>query len=203
MDLFSAEEHTDAILLKLPDADVVYHPGFLSRKSADAYFETLLNGTPWQQDHIKIFGKTHQQPRLRALYGEQGKSYSYSGITMHPLPFTSVLKEIKERVEAVSEAHFNVVLLNLYRDGQDSNGWHSDDEKELGENPMIASISLGAERVFQLKHKKDKTLKKSLVLQHGSLLLMKGTTQEKWKHQVPKTKKATTARINLTFRTIK
>ena len=122
---------------------------------------------------------------------------------MQPLPFTSVLKEIKSMVETVSKETFTTVLLNLYRDGNDSNGWHSDNEKELGKNPVIASVSFGAERIFHLKHKENKGLKKSIMLQHGSLLIMKGATQEKWKHQIPKTKKTVNPRINLTFRTIK
>ncbi len=201
MNLFLSEENK-ALQLDLPDADVVYYPNFFSKEKADTYFKTLLSETNWQQDDITVFGKTYQQPRLTALYGENGKSYSYSGITMNPLPFTSVLKEIKNIIEEVSEEIYNVVLLNLYRNGQDSNGWHSDNEKELGKNPVIASVSLGAERVFHLKHKDDKDLKKSIQLQHGSLLIMKGRTQEKWKHQLPKTKKVDSPRINLTFRTI-
>ena len=203
MNLFASEKNNDYINLNLPDADVVYYPHFFSEKKADRYFETLLNETNWQQDDITVFGKTYQQPRLTALYGENGKSYTYSGITMKPLPFTSLLKEIKDSIETITKETFTTVLLNLYRNGQDSNGWHSDDEKELGKNPVIASVSFGAERVFHLKHKADKNLKKSIQLQHGSLLTMKGSTQEKWKHQLPKTKKVDSPRINLTFRAIK
>jgi len=203
MNLFASEKNNDYINLNLPDADVVYYPHFFSEKKADRYFETLLNETNWQQDDITVFGKTYQQPRLTALYGENGKSYTYSGITMKPLPFTSLLKEIKDLIETITKETFTTVLLNLYRNGQDSNGWHSDDEKELGKNPVIASVSFGAERVFHLKHKADKNLKKSIQLQHGSLLTMKGSTQKKWKHQLPKTKKVDSPRINLTFRAIK
>ncbi|HBY67399.1 MAG TPA: alpha-ketoglutarate-dependent dioxygenase AlkB [Flavobacteriaceae bacterium] len=203
MNLFSSEEHKNLINLNLLGADVTYYPNFFSKKIADTYFETLLIETNWQQDDITIFGKTYKQPRLTALHGEEGKSYTYSGITMRPLPFTSVLKEIKKEVEKISEVNFNVVLLNLYRDGQDSNGWHSDDEKELGKNPVIASVSLGVERTFHLKSKDDKESKTSIILQHGSLLLMRGGTQENYKHQLPKTKKVDSPRINLTFRTIK
>lgn len=203
MNLFASEKNNDYINLNLPDADVVYYPHFFSEKKADRYFETLLNETNWQQDDITVFGKTYQQPRLTALYGENGKSYTYSGITMKPLPFTSLLKEIKDLIETITKETFTTVLLNLYRNGQDSNGWHSDDEKELGKNPVIASVSFGAERVFHFKHKNNKELKKSIQLQHGSLLTMKGSTQKKWKHQLPKTKKVDSPRINLTFRAIK
>ena len=202
MSIFSSEEHSKNINLNLPNADIAYYPKFFSEKIADSYFETLLNETNWRQDDIKLFGKTYKQPRLTALYGEDGKNYTYSGITMNPLPFTSVLREIKEKVEEVSEEKFNVVLLNLYRDGQDSNGWHSDDEKELGENPVIASVSFGAERKFYLKHKEDKSAKHKIVLENGSLLIMKEQTQRFWKHQIPKTKKNISPRVNLTFRKI-
>ena len=121
---------------------------------------------------------------------------------MIPKAFTKELLHIKAKVESVIDTNFTTCLLNLYRDGQDSNGWHADNEKELGINPIIASVSFGAERLFKLKHRKDKTLKKDLVLQHGSLLIMKGETQHKWLHQIPKTKKKTGERINLTFQFI-
>ena len=122
---------------------------------------------------------------------------------MQPHPWSLLLQKIKTEVEKVAETNFSTVLLNYYRDGKDSNGWHADDEKELGLNPIIASVSFGAERVFQLKHKTDTLQKKSINLQHGSLLLMKGTTQHFWKHQIPKTAKPIGSRINLTFRLIK
>ena len=121
---------------------------------------------------------------------------------MFPKPLSLVLKKIKTRIEEVSEVKFNTVLLNLYRDGSDSNGWHSDDEPELGRNPVIASLSFGAERVFQLRNKSDKSLRKNILLEDGSLLLMKGATQHNWQHQIPKSKKITRPRINLTFRSI-
>ncbi|WP_203293225.1 alpha-ketoglutarate-dependent dioxygenase AlkB family protein [Luteirhabdus pelagi] len=198
MHLFSEEKQP----LSLPDAEIVYYPNFLSTAEADRYFDILLKETPWQQDNITVFGKTYPQPRLTALYGEAGKPYTYSGITMHPHPFTEPLLGLKKKVEDVVEAHFTTLLLNLYRDGNDSNGWHADDEKELGKNPIIASVSLGASRSFHLKHKKDKSLKHKIQLEHGSLLVMKGTTQEFWKHQIPKTKKDVGPRINGTFRII-
>jgi alkylated DNA repair dioxygenase AlkB len=122
---------------------------------------------------------------------------------MQPHPWSPLLQKIKSYVENVSNTNFTTVLLNQYRDGKDSNGWHADDEKELGTNPIIASLSFGAERTFQLKHNSDKTLKKNIVLEHGSLLIMRGTTQHFWKHQIPKTSKEVGSRINLTFRVIK
>ena len=121
---------------------------------------------------------------------------------MQPHPWNPLLQKIKSRVESVSETNFTTVLLNLYRDGKDSNGWHADNEKELGTNPIIASVSFGTERIFQLKHNTISNLKQNILLEHGSLLLMKGTTQHFWKHQIPKTSKTIGSRINLTFRVI-
>jgi alkylated DNA repair dioxygenase AlkB len=202
MDLFSSEELQNEQHLELPDAKIVYFPNFLSTEEATYYFSTLKKETTWQHDDIKVFGKTYKQPRLTALYGDEGKSYSYSNITMHPTTFTTALLEIKNKIESICDAHFNVVLLNLYRDGSDSNGWHSDDEKELGKNPVIASVSLGTKRVFQLRNKENKKLRHNLELTDGSLLLMRGSTQHFWQHQIPKTKKVIDPRINLTFRCI-
>ena len=161
-----------------------------------------MEETPWRSDKITVFGKTYDQPRLTAWYGEKGKTYSYSSIVMDPIPFTNLLSEIKTRIEQLIGEHFNSCLLNLYRDGQDSNGWHSDDEKELGRNPVIASLSFGQSRMFHLRHKVDKTLKHKLELTAGSMLLMQGTTQHFWQHQLPKTKRKIDPRINLTFRII-
>lgn len=190
------------IVLNLADAEIVYYPHFFDKEEADIVFAQLKNDIPWQQDDIRVFGKIHPQPRLTALFGNQGKPYSYSNIKMHPHPWTLFLQKIKSRIESVSDVNFSTVLLNYYRDGKDSNGWHADNEKELGTNPVIASVSFGAERVFQLKHNSRKDQKKSIVLEHGSLLIMKGTTQHFWKHQIPKTSKLVGPRINLTFRVI-
>ncbi|WP_420601206.1 alpha-ketoglutarate-dependent dioxygenase AlkB family protein [Flagellimonas sp.] len=197
MKLFS-----EKIALNLPDSDISYQSNFLKSEDADAHFKTLKNNTPWQQDKIKIFGKVYNQPRLTALYGNNGKTYSYSGITMHPNEFTPELLAIKFAVEKEAQIQFSTCLLNYYRDGKDSNGWHADNEKELGKNPVIASISLGAERYFHLRHQKNKALKHKIVLEHGSLLLMQGATQHFWHHQLPKTNKNIGERINLTFRVI-
>jgi alkylated DNA repair dioxygenase AlkB len=193
----------DPIFLNLPDAEVIYYPLFFDKVEADSIYAELINEIPWQQDEITVYGKKHLQPRLTALYGNEGKPYSYSNIKMQPHPWNLLLQKIKSRVESVSDTNFTTVLLNYYRDGKDSNGWHADNEKELGTNPTIVSISFGAERIFQLKHNSDKDQKKSIVLEHGSLLLMKGTTQHFWKHQIPKTAKPVGPRINLTFRVIK
>lgn len=196
------EMSPSVVKLQLPNADIRYFPAFFAKEAADHYFATLRSQVPWQQDSITVFGKTHPQPRLTALFGNNGRSYSYSNITMHPHAFTSELLQIKDKVENTSEAIFTTCLLNRYRDGRDSNGWHADNEKELGQNPVIASVSFGAARFFHLRHNQDKSLKHKLLLEHGSLLLMQGTTQHFWKHQIPKTGKKVEERINLTFRSI-
>lgn len=192
----------DVIDLKLEDGDVIYYPGIFSKTQADSFFNILTNQLTWQQDSITLFGKTHLQPRLTALYANNSNPYSYSNIIMQPKPFSKSLLEIKEKADTLSEVDFTSCLANLYRNGSDSNGWHADNEKELGIQPVIASVSFGAERYFHLKHKTKKTLKHKIKLEHGSLLLMKGTTQEHWLHQIPKTKKEIGQRINLTFRII-
>lgn len=186
----------------LRDAHVTYTPGFLPQDEADRFFRLLLSETPWQQDPITLFGQTHLQPRLTALYGNEGKPYGYSGIMMQPHRWTPALMHLKELVEAETQTVFTTVLLNLYRDGRDSNGWHADDEKELGREPVIASLSLGAQRLFHLRHN-DKAQTLKIALEPGSLLVMKGSTQHFWKHQIPKTAKPVGPRINLTFRVLK
>jgi len=199
MSLFPDEK----IVFDLPDAEIEYFPNFFSIEKANEIFHKLQTEIPWQQDTITIYGKNHLQPRLTALFGNEGKPYGYSNIVMHPHPWNPMLIFIKEEVEKICQENFTTVLLNYYRNGQDSNGWHADNEKELGRNPIIASLSLGEPRNFQLKHNSIETAKQNILLQHGSLLLMKGTTQHYWKHQIPKTKKEIGSRINLTFRIIK
>jgi alkylated DNA repair dioxygenase AlkB len=189
-------------LENLPDCELRYLPGFLPPGRAEALFRKLLAEVPWREDTITLFGKTYPQPRLTALYGEGGKTYAYSGITLHPLPFTPLLQQLREAVERESGHDFSTVLINLYRDGRDSNGWHADNERELGPAPVIASLSLGAPRAFHLKHRHRKEQRCKLVLEPGSLLLMAGDTQRYWLHQVPKTRRAVGPRINLTFRKI-
>lgn len=191
------------INLQLPDSDIRYFSNFMNAEKANLYFEAFQKKIPWQQDDIKVFGKTYAQPRLTALFGNNGKPYSYSNITMQPHEFTSELLEIKKQIEAKTNVIFTTCLLNLYRDGNDSNGWHADNEKELGQRPVIGSITLGQERFFHLKHRTRKELKHKLLLESGSLLLMQGETQHQWLHQIAKTKKPIGERINLTFRVIK
>jgi alkylated DNA repair dioxygenase AlkB len=191
------------INLDLPNSEIIYYTRFFDNKEADVIFKKLIHEIPWQQDEIKVFGKIHPQPRLTALFGDEGIGYSYSSIKMESHPWNQTLQKIKKQVEELTQSNFNIVLLNYYRDGKDSNGWHADNEKELGTNPVIASLSFGCERSFQLKHNSVKNLKKNIVLEHGSLLLMQGTTQHFWKHQIPKTAKPIGARLNLTFRFIK
>jgi len=193
----------EKISFDLPDAEIEYYPNFFSSAKANELFEKLKNEIPWQQDHITVFGKIHLQPRLTALFGNEGKAYGYSNIVMQPHAWSPLIMFIKEEVEKVCHENFTTVLLNNYRDGKDSNGWHADNEKELGRNPVIASVSFGAERVFQLKHNSNKNGKQNILLQHGSLLIMRGETQHHWKHQIPKTMKPIGPRINLTFRIIK
>ena len=188
----------------LPDADVRLYPQFFTVEESNRLFRLLRADTPWAQRHLTIFGKTHPEPRLTAWYGDEGKQYSYSGLTLHPLPWTETLWQLKTRLDAVAQTSFNSVLLNLYRNGRDSNGWHQDNEPELGVNPIIASLSFGAERRFQLRHKTRQDVARLEVnLPHGSLLLMAGPTQHFWQHQIPKTAKPVGERINLTFRVIK
>ena len=194
--------HEEPIHLNLPDAEFIYYPNFFSKEKADIFFETLLEETPWQHDEITIFGKKILQPRLTSLYGNDGKSYGYSNIVMHPHAFNNTLTFIKDEIENTINEHFTTVLLNLYRNEKDSNGWHADNEKELGGDPVIASLSLGEERVFQIKHNTNKDAKQSITLQHGSLLVMKNGAQIHYKHQIPKASKPKNSRINLTFRKI-
>lgn len=188
--------------LAVPDGEgVLYRRAFTPAERAHL-FAVLREETAWRQQVITVYGRAIASPRLSAWHGDPEAVYGYSGLRLEPAPWTPTLRIVRERVEALAATRFNSVLLNLYRDGQDSMGWHSDDEPELGTNPVIASVSLGATRTFQFKHKQNPDLKLSLDLTHGSLLLMRGGTQHFWKHQVPKTKKPLGPRINLTFRVI-
>lgn len=197
MNLFENEK----IILPLEDGIFEYYPNFIPADLAQNYFLNILNETPWQQDTITVFNKTHLQPRLTALYGNNGKSYSYSNIVMHPHSFTPLLMHLKNEVETISKHHFTTVLLNLYRNEKDSNGWHSDNEKELGTDPTIASLSFGETRIFKIKHK-TKSEQFTIPLESGSLFLMKTGSQPHYKHQLPKSTTSKKSRINLTFRTI-
>lgn len=161
----------------------------------------LTNSLLWNTYEIKIFGKKILSPRLTAWYGDEQCVMKYSGLTFYPIPFTKELLYIKSEIENLTQHKFNCVLANLYRDGNDSMGWHADDEKETGINPVMASYSLGTERVFQLKHNISKE-RIDIPLKNNSLLVMAGEMQHYWKHQIPKSKKVNQLRINLTFRYI-
>lgn len=193
---------SDGTPLELPDARLRYFQYFFNTDEAEHFYSKLSETIPWQQDPITVFGKTYDQPRLTALHANNINPYSYSGITMYPNQMTTELTAIYERIRTVSSVEFTSVLLNLYRDGKDSNGWHADNEKELGKSPSIASVSFGAQRFFHLKHRTIKEARLKVLLHSGSLLLMEGDTQEKWLHQIPKTAKPIQPRINLTFRKI-
>lgn len=190
------------LTLDVPEAEVVFCPVFFSRADADRLLDELVETTEWRQDSMKMFGELKPLPRLTAWYGDPGARYVYSGIVNEPLPWTAALAEVKDAVEAAAGVPFNGVLLNRYRTGRDSMGWHADDEPEFGGNPVIASVSFGGARNFQLKHKRRNELKASVELTHGSLLIMRGGTQANWLHQVPKTSKPVGERLNLTFRRI-
>lgn len=208
MNLFSNadfENSSEPKIIKydLPDADMVLFENYFSNEESKKLYHNLIDHIQWRQDKIKIFGRLIDQPRLTAFYGDTDKDYSYSGIVMKPIEWNEDLLLIKNRVEEIAKINFTSVLLNYYRDGKDSMGWHSDDEKELGQNPVIGSVSFGESRVFQMRHKFRKEIKKvDIPLTNGSFLLMKGTTQHFWQHQIPKAKRELKSRINLTFRVI-
>ncbi len=197
-------EQTDRLeTIPLPDGEVYYLGNLHLRRDPDAILRQLITEIPWRQERIVVWGKLYAQPRLTAWYGDSDTTYTYSGIRLVPLPWTESLLEIRKRVEIVTLASFNSVLLNYYRDNRDSMGFHSDDEPELGARPVIASVSLGEERTLVLKHQLNKLAKPvRLRLASGSVLLMKGETQRYWKHGVAKKTRACGPRINLTFRRI-
>ncbi len=192
----------EAERLPLPDAEVYFYRVFFSAAESDRFLTELLEKTPWKQEQIRWYGKLINLPRLTAWYGDAGKVYKYSGITVEPNAWTDSLLKIKALIEAATGVVFNSVLLNLYRDGRDSVAWHSDNEAELGPQPVIGSVSFGETRPFNFRHKKTPSLRAKVELSHGSYLLMKGPTQDCWVHEIPKTSRKVRERINLTFRTI-
>lgn len=190
-------------LIPLPQAEVLLDPAFLSPEAAAALLVELTDTIPWRHEPIKLFGKEVLQPRLTSWHGDPAARYTYSGLTLDPQPWTPALQQLRQHVEAVAQTPFNSVLLNLYRNGQDSMGWHADNEPELGPTPIIASVSLGATRRFRLRPRDPQRISHapvSLELPGGSLLLMRGTTQQHWLHAIPKTARPTAPRLNLTFR---
>ncbi|MDE0317753.1 MAG: alpha-ketoglutarate-dependent dioxygenase AlkB [Candidatus Poribacteria bacterium] len=190
----------EEILIK--DGELRLYPNLFSPEESKVFFIQLKDKIKWKQEKIKIHGKTIPVPRLTAWFGDAGKTYMYSGITVEPESWTPTLLKIKSKIEEVSNVTFNSVLLNFYRNERDSVSWHSDDEPELGKNPIIGSVSFGDVRTFQLKHKTDKTSKINKDLPDGSYLEMAGSTQHHWLHQIPKRTRKIGPRINLTFRII-
>ena len=188
--------------IELPDASLQHVVSCVPVQRCGPLFDDLMNSTPWSHDDIVMFGKRMKVPRLSSWHGDAGTSYTYSDIQLQPRAWTPPLLEIKALAESVAGTQFNSVLVNLYRDGADSVAWHADDEPELGPEPVIASVSLGATRTFKMKHQTDPTLRYSLQLSNGSALIMSGRTQTCWMHAVPKTAKPAGPRINLTFRSV-
>ena len=194
--------HEDEVSSLLPnDGTVNYYGKILNSKEANQNFDLLMKNILWQNDEVIIFGKHIITKRKAAWYGDSDYLYTYSNSTKQALPWTEELSWLRQIVEELVGAKFNSCLLNLYHDGKEGMGWHSDDEKSLGKNNTIASLSLGAERKFLFKHKQTKQIV-SLVLENGSLLVMKEATQSNWLHSLPKSKNIIHSRINLTFRTI-
>ena len=198
MDLFNNNPNQNLLPF---DGEVFLSQNVLNVAEIDFFYHTLLNAYFWKQDELIIFGKQITTSRKVAWFGDFNYKYSYSKITKTAKLWTPELQSLKKLIELKTEESFNSCLLNLYHNGSEGMSWHSDNEKELGENPIIASLSLGAARKFSLKHK-FKNYKVDIILESGGLLLMKGETQTKWLHSLPKTKKVTTPRINLTFRSI-
>ncbi len=185
----------------LPDADIDYIEEFYPADEAAELFTVLQQSLDWRQDDIRMFGKTIKVPRLQAWYSDNDLTYRYSNMTLTSKPWTATLAKLKKRISDYCQHDFNAVLANLYRDQRDSVSWHSDNEIELGNKPVIASLSFGAERDFQLKHIENKA-KLPLSLASGSLLIMRGDTQSCWQHCLPKRAKEIGPRINLTFRKV-
>jgi alkylated DNA repair dioxygenase AlkB len=193
---------TDTTCIALPGADLALHRHWLAAAEADALFAALRDSVPWGIHRIRLFGRMVDSPRLSAWIGDPGAAYTYSGARFEPHPWSPALSVVRARLARKTGTDFNSVLANLYRDGRDAMGWHSDGEPELGPRPVIASLSLGAERRFVLKHRDDAARKCAIALPHGSLLLMSGETQRHYRHALPRTARPVGARINLTFRRI-
>lgn len=185
------------------DGQVQYLPQWIDADLAEQWLRKLLVQTPWAQPRLKLYGRTFAVPRQVAWYGDADAHYRYSGLTHTPLPWTPLLNEIRQQLERQVGQPLNGVLLNLYRDGQDAMGWHSDDEAALGPDPLVVSLSLGAARRLDFRRKGSSRIEHSIELEHGSLLVMGGSTQHHWQHQIARTRKVTAPRLNLTFRLIR
>ncbi len=190
------------IRVALPQAQIHWCRGWLQAAHADALMQALLDQVQWEVHRIRMFGRVVDSPRLSSWIGDADASYRYSGTQFAPQPWLEVLQPLRTRLQDETGCPFNSVLVNRYRSGADAMGWHSDDEPELGAQPVIASLSLGAARRFAFKHRDDAALKQTLELGHGDLLLMGGDTQRHYKHALPRTVKPVGERINLTFRQI-
>jgi alkylated DNA repair dioxygenase AlkB len=206
LDMFGSENETNLFPKKglniIRNGEFIYLPNFFTKQESDFLFNLLKINVLWKQETMNMYGKRVDFPRLTSWYGDNDKPYSFSGITLDPNPWTKELLEIKAKIEPIADVNFNSVLLNRYRNGSDSISWHTDAEKELGLNPIIASVNFGATRNFQLRHIETKE-KIDIDLSHGCLLIMQGELQHFWQHQIPKTTKPVNERINLTFRVIK
>lgn len=200
VDLFNAYEGLERNLLPY-DGTVKYYGTVFDRATSDAYYDKLLTSVLWKPDEAIMFGKRILTKRKVAWYGDQAYKYTYSNTTKKALPWSPILADIKKSIEKETKTSYNSCLLNLYHDGSEGMAWHSDGEKTLKDNGAIASVSFGALRKFSFKHKTSKE-KIDVYLEHGSLLVMRGTTQKHWLHRLPPTKKVHSPRINLTFRTI-
>ncbi len=186
----------------LPGAEIILYRHFFDLTDSNLYFENLLTEVAWEQESILMFGKMTPLPRLTAWHGDPKTSYTYSSLKNEPLPWSETLLEVRQQLSELADAKFNSVLLNLYRNGSDSVAWHADDEKELGVNPSIASVSFGQTRKFAFKKKDAGTEVLSIDLNHGDVLIMSGETQQNYLHQIPRSAKKMGPRINMTFRNV-
>ena len=201
-DLFCSPREETWQRIDAPDADIRFKSSFLDEDTARRYFDELLVQVKWRQDRIRVYGKLHDVPRLHQWYGEPDTAYAWSGLVMAPQPFIPALLRLRAAIETATSATYNSILANLYRDGNDAVGWHSDDEPEFRGHPTIASLSLGAARDFVLRHRHRPDLPQiKISLTNGSLLVMSGNTQENWQHTIPKRAGVVAPRINLTLRT--
>jgi len=194
----------DAVAVDLPQADIRVWPAFLGVDEADRSLAHLRQDLPWRRDQVRVFGREHPIPRLHSWHGDSDARYRWSGLTQLPQAWTPALAALRERLEACLDRRFNSVLANLYRDGHDHMGWHADNEPELGDEPVIASVSLGAQRDFLLRYRGRGAAVETrrIALPHGSLLVMQGPTQQYWQHSLPRRLRVTEPRINLTFRNV-
>lgn len=202
MSRFDLSVTVNSEVIELPDADLRYFPQWVDAGLADQWLAQLSAQTPWSQPQLKLYGRGIAVPRLVAWYGDPDALYRYSGLTHQPLPWTPLLAGIRQQLEQQVGQSLNGALLNFYRDGQDAMGWHSDDERELGHQPLVVSLNLGATRRFDFRRKGTSRIAHSVELEHGSLLVMSGLTQHHWQHQIARTRKVRAPRLNLTFRQI-